>query len=120
MDDLPFARIIPLELVESFIERKHILARRFDHRRMVFEVDPVTITSSLVGALAARVVDEDLAHGSRRGGEEMTAPLPAGIRLADQAQIGLVDERRRLKGLTRLPPGHQRSGKLAQLPVEER
>ena len=50
--------------------------------------------------LAAGILDEDPPHRLGRGREEMAAVLPAlVVRGADQAQVGLVNQRRRLERL---------------------
>src|SRR5262249_44671432 len=51
-------------------------------------------------ALAAGGLDEDAAHGLGRGGEEVAAARERLV--ADEAQVRLVDQRRRLERLPRL------------------
>jgi hypothetical protein len=60
-----------------------------------------TLAAALETGFAAGVLDEEAAHGLGGGGEELAAAVPVSVgRLADQAQVRLVDQRR---GLERLP-----------------
>ena len=74
----------------------------------------------LVTALAARLLDQDLAHRPRRGAEEVPPALPAGILVADQPQVGLVDQGGRLERLPGAQLLRQRRGQAAQLVVDRR
>ncbi len=65
------------------------------------EVDSGTAASSLEAETAASVLDQDPSHRLGGGGEEMTSAVPWPIgNLADQTQIGLMDQRRCLERLT--------------------
>ncbi len=71
--------------------------------------------------LTASVLDEDAAHRFGRCCEKMSAVLPALVVLrADQSQVGLVNQGRRLERLTRVLPGQLLHRQLAQLPVDQR
>jgi len=60
-------------------------------------------TAVLSGLLAAGVFDKDAPHGFRSGGEEMTAVVPTRVfAVANQTQIGFMNQGRRLQGLPRL------------------
>jgi hypothetical protein len=74
----------------------------------------------LDGGLAAGLFDEDLAHGPGGGPEELPPPFPAGVLVPHQAQVRLVDEGRRLQGLSRPQLARQRPGQAAQLGVNVR
>ena len=50
----------------------------------------------------------------------MTSPLPGGIRLANEPQIDLVHQRRRLQRVTGRRPTESRFGQRPQLTIEER
>ena len=67
-----------------------------------------------------RLLDQDFAHGLGRGGEEVTAPVPAAGGLAHEPQVGLVDESRRLERLSVPSLCHQAASQLAQFRIEKR
>jgi hypothetical protein len=67
------------------------------------KVKPFTFAAVFLGFLAARVIDQDAAHGLSRRLDKMSPPVPLRIlRAAYQPQVGLMDQRRRLKRLSRL------------------
>jgi hypothetical protein len=69
---------------------------------------------------APRAVDQKAAHRLGRDGKEMRAVLPANISLIDEAQIRLVNERRRLERVVgAFAPARARRDP-AQFPVHER
>jgi hypothetical protein len=71
--------------------------------------------------LAARVLDEDAAHGLGRGCEEVIAAVPVRFLVAaDQAQVSLMDQR---SGIERLPGrlvSQLPRGQAAQVVVDQR
>ena len=72
-------------------------------------------------ALRRALLDEDAAHGLGRRGEEVAAAVPAPGRLvADQPEVGLVDQGRGLERLARLLLRQPLGGELAQLVVDQR
>ena len=54
------------------------------------------------------------------GAEEVAAAVPAGILLADQKQVRLVDQGGRLQSLAGRQPAGQRRGQPAQLILDDR
>jgi hypothetical protein len=72
-------------------------------------------------ALATGLVDEDAAHRLGRGGEEVPARVP-GLHPVniDQPEIGLVNQRGRLKRLPGLLLGQPLRCQLPQLVVDQR
>jgi hypothetical protein len=76
-------------------------------------------TAVFLKLLAAGVLDEDAAHGP--GGEEVvSAVLGRCFLLADQAQVGLVNQGGGLKRLSRRPEAQLLCGERAQLVVDQR
>jgi hypothetical protein len=65
------------------------------------------------------VVHHDPAHQRGGHGEEVRAALPVGVRLVDQLQVDLVDERRRLQGVAGTLATHVAPGQPAQLGLDE-
>ena len=66
------------------------------------------------------LVDEDVAHDLRRHGEEVRAILPADALPVHQPQVGLIDERRRLKDVSGPLARHVARGETMQLLLDER
>ena len=67
--------------------------------------------------LAAGLVDEDLAHGLGGCAEEVAAAFPAGVLVADQVEVRLVDQGGRGEGLPRGQPARQGGRQAAQFRV---
>ena len=65
------------------------------------ERDALPRAAALLRAACARALDQDLPHGMRRDRAEVRAVLPAIRLVLHQAEVGLVDERRRLQRLAR-------------------
>ncbi len=54
-----------------------------------------TVPAAFVGLLAAGLIDEDAAHGLGGGGKKVPTTIPSLIALvADEANVGFVDQRR--------------------------
>jgi hypothetical protein len=80
----------------------------------------VPAAAPLRPGLAPRLFDQDVAHGTGGGEEEVLPALPAHGAVAGDPQIGLVDQGSGLEGLTRRLVGQLLGGELAQLVVDER
>jgi hypothetical protein len=66
-------------------------------------------------ALASSAVYEDFAHHLGRSGEELATAIEVRPRaFADQAQVGVVDQRRRFERLTGLLSGHQLDAEITE------
>src|SRR5262249_16783527 len=84
-------------------------------------VEREQVPASLGGGLAAGGLDEDAAHGLGRGGEEVTAAIPAlGVLAPDQTEVRLMDQGSWLESLARLLAREARGGQLPQLVVHKR
>src|SRR5262249_26433684 len=86
----------------------------------VGQLDAQALAAVLVTGPAPRLLDEDLPHGPRRGAEEVSPALPAGILVPDQPQVGLVNQGGRLERLPGAQLVRQRLGQAAQLVVDRR
>ncbi len=113
-------RLIRLELLDRLVHRHEVVGRRLNHGRAIGQLDAPTASAVLVGPLAPRLLDEDVAHRPRRRAEEVAPAVPAGVVIADQAQVCLVDQGCRLKGLARRQSTSQRRGQSAQLSIDDR
>ena len=66
------------------------------------------------------VIDEDPAHDLRRDAKEMPSILPIDLALAHEADVRLMNERRRLQGVVGALAPKLARGNAAKLPVDER
>ena len=92
-------RVFRVELLDRVIEGEHIAARRLDPGQALGQLDPLGLPSMFETGLLAGLFDEDVAHRLRGRAEEMAPAFPAGILVPHQAEIRLVDQRRRLERL---------------------
>ena len=99
--------------------RDEIAARFGDHQRFV-ERHRLRAAAPLLIVLRPREVDEDAAHQARRHRQEMDAVLPVDLLRADQAQVGLVDQRGRLQAVPGALASHAAARDAMQLLVDER
>jgi hypothetical protein len=84
-------------------EGEHVLGKPRRHRLGQVRVQPLPIAAASESVLATGALNQDAAHRFSRGGEEVPPTIPV-LRLVhiDEADVGLMDQRRRLQGLTRL------------------
>src|SRR5262249_20791502 len=87
----------------------------------MFQFDTLSAAAAALALPGPGLVDEDATHGLGGGGKEVAAVLKrlAVIR-TDQAQIRLVDQRRRLERLARPLLGQTLRREPTQLVVDER
>ena len=64
------------------------------------------------------MIDEDSPHGFGGGGEEVSAAVE--LLIADQPQVGFVNQRGGVEGVAGGFGGHARGGELPELIVDER
>jgi hypothetical protein len=82
--------------------------------------EPSRVTAALLVVPRARVVNENAAHHPRGHGEEVRAVMPCHGLAVDQADIGLVDESRRLEAVPHTLARHAGSRDAMELVVDER
>src|SRR5262249_60066968 len=85
------------------------------------EPPPLVSAAMDLAALPAGALDQDPTHGRGRRREEMTTPAPAlrrGTPTADELQIRLVNQGRRLERLAGRLPGQPSEGELAEFVVD--
>jgi hypothetical protein len=97
-DDATHAFIVSEKAVERFVNGEQrfraLIERRDRFPTRCVERDSVLASSALVGAMTARVVDEDATHDAGGDREEMPAIGPLCARLVHESHIRLVHERR--------------------------
>ena len=95
------ARLRGIDLLEPrqrLVDGEDVGQDRRQRRRLGIQLDPLLLAAMLDAAVVPGALDEDAAHGDRRGGEEVSAPVPPAIgAVAGQPQVGLVDEGGRLQ-----------------------
>ena len=102
--DLRFARVGLLEARQRFVDGDEIGERRIDAHHRAVQIDAFGAAAMFDALIMAGALDENAAHRERGGGEEMPAAVPAPLLpIAGDAEIRLVNERRRLQRLIRLP-----------------
>ena len=98
----------------TYIARALETAAAENDECLVIQLDTMSATPVLGTALASSAVHEVFAHPLGRSGEELAAAIEVRPRaVADQAQVGFVDQRRRFERLTGLPSGHLLGRQLA-------
>src|SRR5262249_37713342 len=106
--------------LERFIERDQILVSVGRNRDGIVERELDDVSASALIAASARRVDEDAAHCAGGDGEKVRAIVPADLRDVDEAQVGLVDECRRLERVAATLASHVVAREAVQLGVDER
>ena len=93
--------------LERLVEREHVHAGRDVGRRSgrVVQADHRGAAATLVGPLSTGVIDEDLAHQPGRQRKEVRPAVQRHAVHIHESQEDLVDESRRLEGVSgRFPP----------------
>ena len=80
---------------------------------------PPPLPAALEPVTPARVIHQDVAHRARRHREEVGAVGPSLLFLIGQPEVGLMDERRGLQGVARLPARQITTGHPVQLIVDQ-
>ncbi len=97
--DSALARVHFGEMVERLIEGEDINILSAGHHRRVLEGELADTAPAFRGAVAAGIVDKNLAHELGGNGKEMSAALPLGTAHPDQAKVRLMHQRGALKGV---------------------
>ena len=90
-----------------------------DDERLV-EGDPGGRAAALQRVPRSRVVHEDVAHHPGTDRKEMRAVVPRHALDVDQAEVRLVDQRRRLEAVPRVLASRVSPGDLVEFPMYER
>ena len=94
--------VVDGELVESVMHRQKLILIIRPGKLGGLQIQSLVIPTVAHGALVAGLFNQDAAHCLRGGGKEMGPSFPVVALAADQAQPGLVNQRR---GLERLAGG---------------
>jgi hypothetical protein len=113
-------RLLGLAPLDGLVQRQHVVGRRLDQGQALGLLDAAGAAAVLACPLAPGLFDEDVPHGPGGGAEEVAAAVPAGVLLAHEAHISLVDQGGRLKGLPGRQPAGQRDGQPPQLRIDDR
>ena len=90
------------ELGQGGVEGQQIFADFGGGHRVFVDTDMDSVAAAFEAPFPTASLNQDPAYGLGGGGEEMAAVVPARLRaIGDQPQVGLMDERGRLKGLPR-------------------
>src|SRR5581483_7159778 len=79
LDDARLARVFLLELLQGVAERDQIHISRLRDALGAAQRERDQTTAALVSRLLARVIDQDVAHRSRRDADEVRAALPLDV-----------------------------------------
>jgi hypothetical protein len=107
---------------KRIIERNEILGRGLHQRFSGFQRDALLVSATLGPLLAPGILNENTPHRLGRRSEEVSAAIPVlvGAIVPRQAQISLVNQRRRLKRLSWRLVGEPLRRQPAQLLVDQR
>ena len=97
LHDLRLTRIQLGELGQGTLEFEDVQFVATGRRRQLLEWDSLGVATSLAPSLSARVIGEDLPHGSRGDGEEVVPTAPCGVGPVDHLEERFVDQGRRLE-----------------------
>ncbi len=122
-DQLSLLRILLRQTFERGVEVEQLRRRRVDEQLRRVELDALALAGPLLRPALARAIDQDAPHGLRRRAEEVPAAIPA-VRAAilrpQDAQVGLVHERRGVQRGRAGLAAQALGGELAQLGVDQR
>src|SRR5262245_696653 len=117
--DLRLRGVLFLQLFQGLVDGEDVLRGRLDDGTGLVQLLAPPPAAPHGAGLAPRLLDEDVAHGAGGGEEEVLPRLPGDVALVGQAQVGLVDQGRRLQRLAGRQLGHAGAGQLVQLLVHD-
>src|SRR5690606_24847888 len=120
LDDADPAGALLGEAFERVVYREELLQGYVGLGGVAGEGEADVLAAALVGALLPGVVHQHAAHGRGGGAEEVGAALPADVLVADEAEVGLVDEPRRVEGVAGALVAQPGARHLAELLVDRR
>ena len=99
LDDAAFPLVVHGQRLERIVEGDEVGVTCGGTEPRLVERDSARSATPLLIAARAGEIHEDLAHDARRYGKEVGAVLPLDLLDVNQAEVSLVDERRRLKAM---------------------
>ena len=79
------------------MEREHVTADRFHSTNLIVQGDAKDVSRTFDGVPPPCMVHEDASHHFGGDSQEVRAILPVDALMADQPEVGLMNERRRLE-----------------------
>ena len=120
LDQASLDGIVLGQLIEGLVENQQVFRRFLGDDQVGVQVHLSAPRRRGPVVSAPRTLDQDASHGHGRGGEEVSATIPTrGILGTDQAEVRLMDQGRRLEGLSGFLVGESLCGQLAQLVVDQ-
>lgn len=107
------------ESVQGLVESEELGGAPVGRHLRLLERHHLGAAAALGRRAAARPVDQDLAHGQGRDGQEVVTVAPVRIRGVRQPQIGLVDQLGGVEHRPRRPPSELAVGGAPELVVDE-
>src|SRR5262249_2151484 len=120
LDDLALALIDFRQRCESLVEGQQLLIGFSSNGHRLIQFNLVGATAALLIVTLTSEVDEDLTHETRRDSKEVRAVSPFHLAGIDQTDICLVDQCRRLEGMTCPLAPEVASCDQAQFGIDER
>jgi len=121
LDQLSGPRIVLFQLTQGLVQGEKVVVGGLRQRELVVPLHTPALSPTFLRTPAASVVHEDAAHGLGTGGKEMAAMVPALLlAVAQQPQIGFVDQGGRLQRLAGCFLGKLLGRQAAQLVVDQR
>jgi hypothetical protein len=118
-DDLSETLVEPRQAPSAASMRENLVGGACRLDEALIQRHRLHMVAALRGARLACVVDEDLAHCSRRDGEEVIAVVPVDLSRAEQLEVCLVDERGRVQCHEAMPITQPRTRHGSQFFVHE-
>jgi len=106
------------ETCEQFVQRQDEVGILDEGTDLIEQVEPYPPSGPLQRLTVSGVVDQDPAHRFGGGGEKVPSTIE--VLVPDQPQVGLMDQRGGVEGISGLLRGHPRGGESSQLVVHER
>jgi hypothetical protein len=119
LDDLSLHWVECREPIECFVEREDI-DTGFGSRHIRVEGGDCHTAATLVACVRPGVIDQDSSHHCGGHGNKVCAVPPLNAIDLDQAQVRLINQRRRLERVTGVLPAHVVVGEPMQLVVQNR
>lgn len=119
LGDSPLALVELAQCLELLVQGEHVDGFVAIGERAQRDVLFAAVAAAFGRFLVASMVDQHLAHGSRRDIAEVSAVAPSTASGARHLQVGLVQEGGRLQRVLRAPAAEDAPGDLVQLIIKQ-